>query len=97
MLASDNDARLLQEPQITTFNNSQANISVGTEIPVVVPQGEGSVFGTNPYTFEIQKIDISLDVLPRINAGGLITMEINASVAAIIGHAGPEADQPKRA
>ena len=94
LLANDNDARLLQEPQITTFNNSKATISVGTEIPVVVPQGEGSVFGTNPYTFEMQKIDISLDVLPRINTGGLITMEINASVAAIIGYAGPEADRP---
>ena len=44
------------------MNNSPANIVVGTTIPVLVPQGEGSVFGTNPYTYENQHVNIALDV-----------------------------------
>ena len=52
LLASDGDTKLLQEPQVTTMNNSPATIVVGTSIPILVPQGEGSVFGTNPYTYQ---------------------------------------------
>ena len=94
ILASDNSAKLLQEPQITTFNNSTANIQIGTSIPILVPQGEGSVFGTNPYTFENQNVNIALNVLPRINGEGLISMKVDAAIEAIIGYTGPNADRP---
>ena len=72
LLANDGDTKLLQEPQVTTENNSPANILIGTTIPVLVPQGEGSVFGTNPYTYENQEVNVSLDVLPRTNKDRVI-------------------------
>ena len=50
LLANDGDTKLLQEPQITTMSNSAANIVIGTTIPVLVPQGQGSVLGQKPYT-----------------------------------------------
>ena len=59
ILANDGDTKLLQEPQVTTMNNSPASIVVGTTIPLLVPQGKGSVFGTNPYTYEDQHINVS--------------------------------------
>ena len=88
LLANDDDTKLLQEPQVTTMNNSPANIVVGTTIPLLVPQGEGSVFGTNPYTYENQDVNIALDVLPRLNAYNAISLAINTSVQAIIGYTG---------
>jgi type II secretory pathway component GspD/PulD (secretin) len=94
ILAADNSAKLLQEPHVTTFNNQTASINVGTTIPILVPQGQGSVFGTNPYTFEDQTVNISLDVTPRINADDYISLKIVASVQAIIGYVGPDADRP---
>ena len=90
LLANDDDTKLLQEPQVTTMNNSPANIIVGTTIPILVPQGEGSVFGTNPYTYENQDVNIALDVLPRINAHNSISLAINASVQSIIGYIGED-------
>ena len=94
ILAADNTAKLLQEPHVTTFNNQTASINVGTTIPILVPQGQGSVFGTNPYTFEDQTVNISLNVTPRINADDYISLKIEASVQAIIGYVGPDADRP---
>ena len=94
LLTTDNETRLLQEPQVTTFNNSPATINVGTSIPVLVPQTEGGVFGVNPYTFESVSVDISLKVTPRINSDGLISLAINAQIQAIIGYVGPDADRP---
>ena len=55
---------------------------------MLVPQGEGSVFGTNPYTYEDQHVNISLDVLPRVNEDNVISMKIDAVVQDIIGFVG---------
>ncbi len=90
LLANDGSTKLLQEPQVTTANNSPANIVVGTTIPVLVPQGKGSVFGTNPYTYENQHVNISLDVLPRVNEEKVISMKIDAVVQDIIGFIGQD-------
>ena len=72
------------------MNNSPANIVVGTTIPLLVPQGEGSVFGTNPYTYEDQHVNVSLNVLPRVNEEKIISMKIDAVVQAIIGFVGKD-------
>jgi len=90
ILAEDAGTTLLQEPQVTTFNNSPATISVGTTIPVLVPQSEGSMFGATPYTYQDQNVSVSLSVLPRINENELISMNINAAVQAITGYVGAE-------
>ena len=90
LLANDGDTKLLQEPQVTTMSNSAANIVVGTTVPVLVPQGEGSVFGSNPYTYEEQSINVSLNVLPRVNSQDVISMKIDAVVQAVVGYVGAE-------
>jgi len=90
ILSEDAGTTLLQEPQITTFNNSPATITVGTTIPVLVPQAEGSMFGAVPYTYQNQNVNVSLSVLPRINENELISMNINAAVQAITGYVGAE-------
>ena len=90
LLANDGDTKLLQEPQVTTMSNSAANIVVGTTVPVLVPQGQGSVFGSNPYTYEDQSINVSLNVLPRVNSQDVISMKIDAVVQAVVGYVGAE-------
>jgi len=90
ILSEDAGTTLLQEPQITTFNNSPATITVGTTIPVLVPQAEGSMFGAVPYTYQDQNVNVALSVLPRINENELISMNIDASVQAITGYVGAE-------
>ena len=93
-LESDNQTKLLQEPQVTTFDNFKANVNIGTSLPVLVPQGEGSVFGTNPYTFENVNVDIQLDVTPRVNSSDEISLQLDTQVSAIINFVGPDKDRP---
>ena len=93
-LESDNRTKLLQEPQVTTFDNFTSEINVGTTLPVLVPQGEGSVFGTNPYTFENVSVNIVLKVTPRVNNPNEITMQLDTQVSAIINYVGPDKDRP---
>ncbi len=94
VLSSDNQTRLIQEPQITTADNTLATVSVGTNYPVAVPSSTGGLVGTQPVTFENQDIQIKLNVKPHINEKVFITMNINAVVQALVGFTGPNADRP---
>jgi len=94
ILSTDTDTRLIQEPQVTTFDNTMATITVGTTYPVLVPQPVGELLGTRPYEFQDEEIIISLNVHPRINEDKFISMTINAMVQALVGFTGPNADRP---
>jgi len=94
ILSTNSDTRLIQEPQITTFDNTMASVRVGTTYPILVPQPEGELIGTRPYEFQDEEINISLNVQPRINEDKFISMTINAMVQALVGFTGPNADRP---
>ena len=55
---------------------------------------EGSVIGTNPYTFQDIDVNIVLNVTPRINSPNEITMQLDTQVSAIINYVGPDKDRP---
>ena len=94
ILSTDNNTRIVQEPQTTTQDNTTATLTSGTTYPIVVPASEGSTFGTQPVTFEDVEVSVTLNILPRINEGKFITMNIQAEVDALVAFAGPNADRP---
>ncbi|MCB1865734.1 MAG: type II secretion system secretin GspD [Chromatiales bacterium] len=85
-LARDSKVRILQAPHLMVLDNESGNIRVGNQQPVFTSTTQnldqtGGVTN-NIVTNQIQFKDtgISLDVTPRINAGGLITMELTQEV-----------------
>jgi len=91
LLATDSETRLLQEPQITTKNNTVANFKVGTKYPVLVTQ---TTQISQTTTYEEKEINIILNVQPRINEDQFISMDISTTVQALVGFSGPNNDQP---
>ncbi|MFQ6606615.1 MAG: secretin and TonB N-terminal domain-containing protein [Fidelibacterota bacterium] len=93
ILSSDNDSRIVQEPQVSTLDNTLATVTTGTSYPILVPQPVTAT-GQQTATFQEEQINVTLNVLPRINEDTYISMNINAVVQALIGFAGPDADRP---
>ncbi len=93
-MGSDDDTRLLQEPQVTTFENTTAEIGIGTSYPVLIPQADATAFGSETYQFEDVEINVSLSVTPRINEGRYVSLKIDATVQALVGFSGPNSDRP---
>ncbi len=91
MLASDSETRLLQEPQITTKNNTVATFKVGTTYPVLITQ---TTQISQTTSFQDKEINIILKVQPRINEDQYISLDISTTVQALIGFTGPNNDQP---
>jgi general secretion pathway protein D len=91
MLASDSETRLIQEPQITTKNNTVATFKVGTTYPVLTTTATEISQTTS---FEDKEINIILKVQPRINEEQYISLDISTTVQALVGFSGPNSDIP---
>lgn len=81
-LGRDGRAQVLATPQIMVLDNQKAQIKVGNRISVQTQSqtGAGTTTGTvNSFTY--LETGILLAVTPRINSGGLVTLEVNQEVS----------------
>jgi general secretion pathway protein D len=80
MLASDNKLNILSSPHIMVADNQTAKIQVGDSVPTAGPQ---TVSGTGVVISSVQYLDtgVILAVTPRINAGGLVNLDIVQEVS----------------
>ena len=84
-LASDSKLNIVSSPSLMVLNNQTANIQVGDEVSIrtqaQTDTGETAVLST----FERRDTGVILTVTPRVNAGGLVTMEIEQEVSGVQG------------
>ena len=78
-------SRVLSAPTVIASDNVAANIQVGSEIPILTSQGvvPGGTGGSSLFSNTIQnrKTGVILNVTPRINAGGWVTLAIQQEVS----------------
>ena len=76
-------AKILASPQIMVLDNEKAEIKVGDRISVQTQAQTGVSTGTGVLnSFQYIETGILLAVTPRINSGGLVTLEVNQEVSA---------------
>jgi general secretion pathway protein D len=82
-LASESDINVLSSPSLMVLDNQTAMINVGDEIPVPARQSISNLDPVSPTVNEIsfRQTGVTLSVTPRVNASGLVTMEIRQEVA----------------
>ncbi|MFA5984572.1 MAG: type II secretion system secretin GspD [Methylococcaceae bacterium] len=84
--ALDNKVNVISSPSLMVLNNQEASIQVGDEIPLRTTESTNTNSGAaaaNPIqTSSIQqrKTGVKLKVKPRVNASGLVIMDIEQSV-----------------
>lgn len=81
MLATDSRAKLLAVPHVLVSDNKEARIQVGQQVPVVSSETFGSGTIAPQRTIQYKDIGIILKVKPRINQGGLVTLDITQEVS----------------
>jgi general secretion pathway protein D len=81
LLATNSKTKIISNPHIIATDNQKASIKVGDKIPIDVQNvlpGVGNVVTT---TSQYLDTGILVTVTPKINAGGLITMDLAAEVS----------------
>ena len=81
LLDTYGDTKVVANPHLAALDNQKATIKAGNRIPVNQQSIVGST--TNVITTAAQYIDtgVLLQVTPHINAGGLVTLEVDAEVS----------------
>ena len=84
-VANENDANILSTPSIMTLDNQEAEILVGSNVPLISGQSTGSSSSTNdPFTtIEREDIGLSLKITPQINSGDAITLDVLQEIETI--------------
>lgn len=83
-LGTSSRANLLSTPQITVLDNVAGEFIAGQNVPFVTGSILTNSNSATPYnTIERKDVGITLRVLPRINAGDTIRLQVNQEASAI--------------
>ncbi|WP_264943395.1 type II secretion system secretin GspD [Sphingomonas canadensis] len=77
-------ANLLSSPQVTVLDNMPAEIVVGQNVPFVTGSILTDTNSATPYTtIERKDVGITLRIIPRINAGEVVRLEVVQEASSI--------------
>jgi general secretion pathway protein D len=81
-LGQDGKAQVLASPHIMVLDNQKAQIKVGDRVSVQTSTQTGVSTGTGVVnSFQYLETGVLLAVTPRINSGGLVTLDVNQEVS----------------
>jgi general secretion pathway protein D len=80
------DVQVISSPQLMVLDNQSARLQVGDQVPIAT-QSAVSVSDSNApvvNSIEFRDTGVILAVTPRVNAGGLVTLEVRQEVSDVI-------------
>jgi len=85
LLAKDNKINVLSSPSLMVLNNQEAQINVGDRVPTPTATASnvlpGAATTTLTSTLQYQESGTSLRIKPRVNAGGLVIMDVMQEIS----------------
>jgi general secretion pathway protein D len=84
-LSKETTVRVVSSPSIVVVHNQRATLEVGDEVPIITREAQSVINPDSPTVNEIEfkNSGVILNVTPRINSNGLVTMEIQQEVSAV--------------
>jgi general secretion pathway protein D len=81
-LAQDSRVNVLSSPSVMVLDNQEANIRVGDQVPIRTSESTSALTEDAVTVTSIQYRDtgVSLRVTPRVNAGGMVRLDIEQEV-----------------
>ena len=81
-LASDARLNIISSPSLMVLNHQEASIQVGDQVPITTTQQQATTTDSNIINnIEFRDTGILLNVRPRVNANGLVVMEVEQEVS----------------
>ena len=90
-LYSDNDSRILQQPEIRAVDGQKASLKIGERVPIATGSfqpGIGGV-GINPLVntqFQYLDVGVNIDITPHVHADGSVTLKVMMDVSNVAGN-----------
>jgi general secretion pathway protein D len=86
-LQTENTARILATPRLRAAEGKKTTLKIGTEVPIPVTTFTATQAGSTTFapatSFNYRNVGVTLELTPRVNAGGDISLELNAEFSSI--------------
>ena len=82
-LSEVTDVEVVSSPQLMVLDNQQARLQVGDQVPIATQSSVSTIDPAAPIVNSVQYFDtgVILEVTPRVNASGLVTLDILQEVS----------------
>ena len=84
-ISSVTNVRVLSAPSLVVLDNKTATLQVGDQVPIVTQSAKGTETVGAPIvsTVELKDTGVILNVTPRVNDSGLVTLDIEQEVSTV--------------
>jgi general secretion pathway protein D len=85
-LSQVTETKVISTPRLLVLSNQTARLQVGDVVPIIT-QSATSTVTSNPLVLNnvtYKETGVVLEVTPRVNAGGVVTMDVNQSVSSVV-------------
>jgi general secretion pathway protein D len=88
-LSSVTKVRVLSAPQVMVLDNEPARLQVGQQVPVLTGTAQSTITSTAPIvnSVDYHSTGVIMQVTPRVNSGGLVTLDIAQEVSDVAAQA----------
>jgi general secretion pathway protein D len=96
LLSSVTQTKVISTPRLLVLSNQTARLQVGDVVPIIT-QSATSTVTSNPLVLNnvtYKETGVVLEVTPRVNSGGYVTMDVNQSVSDVVNTTTSQIDSP---
>lgn len=85
-LKSVTRVKVVSDPQILVLNNESARLQVGDLVPITTQTSQSTVSAGAPIVSSVdyKETGVILQVTPRVNSGGLVTLDLQQEVSDVV-------------
>ncbi len=88
-LMTDNNTKVLQNPQIRVLDQGKATLKIGDRVPIATGSFASVASGTNPLVntqFQYLDVGVNIDITPHVLTGGEVTLKMVLEVSSVTGN-----------
>jgi general secretion pathway protein D len=96
LLSNVTQTKVISTPRLLVLSNETARLQVGDVVPIIT-QSAASTITSNPLVLNnvtYKETGVVLEVTPRVNSGGYVTMDLNQSVSTVVPTSTSQIDSP---
>ena len=95
-LSNVTQTKVISTPRLLVLSNQHARLQVGDVVPIIT-QSAASTVTSSPLVLNnvtYKETGVVLEVTPRVNSGGYVTMDLNQSVSTVVNTTTSQIDSP---
>jgi general secretion pathway protein D len=96
LLSDVTSTKVISTPRLLVLSNETARLQVGDVVPIITQSATNAVTSNSTIVNNItyKETGVVLEVTPRVNSGGYVTMDVNQSVSTVANTTTSQIDSP---